>query len=98
MTRSDPNYKWPHAHDVAPFTVDGLYSDILYHAWRCATLDLHQFEGEETIPRRSNLSADEFIREYGIPNKPVVITDIVPNWAACSFIVAMRYNLEYAGK
>lgn len=28
------------------------------------------------------MSFEDFIREYGIPNKPVIITDLVPKWPA----------------
>ncbi|MBW4592771.1 MAG: cupin-like domain-containing protein [Brasilonema angustatum HA4187-MV1] len=32
--------------------------------------------------RVSNLSKEEFIQKYGIPNKPVIILDIMDNWKA----------------
>lgn len=35
----------------------------------------------ENVDRRSNLSLEEFITQYGTPNIPVIITDIVPKYA-----------------
>ncbi|MBN3942867.1 cupin-like domain-containing protein [Nostoc sp. NMS9] len=35
-----------------------------------------------SIERRSNLSSDEFIKEYASIGKPVIITDVVKNWKA----------------
>ncbi|MBN4003653.1 hypothetical protein [Nostoc sp. LPT] len=34
------------------------------------------------IERRSNLSYEEFVKEYASIGKPVIITDIVKNWKA----------------
>lgn len=34
------------------------------------------------IDRRSGLTVEEFITEYFIPNKPVVLTDVVTEWPA----------------
>lgn len=36
----------------------------------------------DNIKRRSNLSVEEFIRDFETPGVPVVITDVVPKWAA----------------
>ena len=35
-----------------------------------------------SIERRSNLSFDEFVKEYASIGKPVIITDVVKNWKA----------------
>jgi hypothetical protein len=59
-----------------------FYSDILFHSWQCATIDLSKFTGTDNVPRRSNLSFEDFVKEYGLPNKPVIITDLVPKWPA----------------
>jgi hypothetical protein len=68
--------------DYAPIKVE-LYSDILYTGWRCSTIDIKELVGtRDTIDRRSELSLEAFIRDYAIPNKPVIITDIVQNWPA----------------
>lgn len=34
----------------------------------------------KSIDRRSNLSHEEFMEEYGMPRRPVVILDIAKNW------------------
>ena len=34
----------------------------------------------DNIDRRSNLSVEDFIREYEEPNIPVVITDVACKW------------------
>jgi hypothetical protein len=36
------------------------------------------------VERRSNLSHEEFRREYLVPNKPVVVTDAIRQWKALS--------------
>lgn len=36
----------------------------------------------DVIERRSNLSYDEFIKEYASVGKPVIITDVMQDWKA----------------
>ena len=36
----------------------------------------------QNIPRRKNLSKEEFLREYFKPKKPVIIEDLTENWPA----------------
>ncbi|SDS25954.1 cupin-like domain-containing protein [Gramella sp. MAR_2010_147] len=36
----------------------------------------------QNIPRRKNLSKEDFLREYFIPKKPVIIEDITETWPA----------------
>ncbi|KAI0234134.1 hypothetical protein L0F63_000412 [Massospora cicadina] len=49
-------------------------------------VDWHRFLfGKENIERRSNLSLEDFINEYEIPNKPVIITDAINGWEAYRF-------------
>ncbi|KAI9355909.1 Clavaminate synthase-like protein [Zopfochytrium polystomum] len=57
-----------------PIAVEGFYSDFLFFFVAVAEV--------ETIDRRENLSLAEFVEEYAKTNKPVIITDIVPNWPA----------------
>jgi hypothetical protein len=40
--------------------------------------DMSPWTSFENVDRRSNLSLEEFITQYGEPNIPVIITDIVP--------------------
>jgi len=42
------------------------------------------------VDRRNNLSLEEFIEQYEIPNKPVVITDVINKWPSASL-----WNREY---
>jgi hypothetical protein len=62
---------------------DGIYSDILYISNKLTTIPIHDLCGvKDNIDRRSDLSLNDFINEYAIPNKPVIITDIVDQWPA----------------
>ncbi|CAJ0767392.1 1369_t:CDS:2, partial [Entrophospora sp. SA101] len=75
------------------FTIErfGGGNDVLFQPFLCSSIELdQQYLGNETIDRRSNLTMDEFINEYAIPNKPVIITDIVTNWPAFK-----KWSLEY---
>lgn len=44
----------------------------------------------QNIPRRKNLSKEEFLKEYFIPKKPVIIEDLTRNWPAYD-----KWNFEY---
>lgn len=44
----------------------------------------------QNIPRRRNLSKEEFLREYFEPKKPVVIEDLTENWPAYH-----KWNFKY---
>lgn len=67
-----------------PIVVEGFYSDLLYDEWQSSMVDLKIWAEQcpDNIDRRSGLSLEEFDREYGIPNKPVILTDVVPKWPA----------------
>ncbi|GIL98133.1 hypothetical protein Vretimale_3593, partial [Volvox reticuliferus] len=63
--------------------VHGFYSDLLYQPWFCATLKLpHDWLAVDNIDRRSGLTAEQFRREYEIPNRPVILTDVMSSWPA----------------
>lgn len=77
---SDPLHK--------PIAVDGIFSSILYRAWSCHSCDLatacpgfFQFNDIDRV-EASELTIDEFITRYEIPNKPVVVTKAVNDWPA----------------
>lgn len=58
-------------------TVDGVYSDVLYQSFLCATTPLREeWLSVDNIDRRSGLTLTDFKAEYEFPNKPVVITDV----------------------
>lgn len=64
-----------------------MFSDVLYQPHLCAWADLRPewLEGE-TIDRVSakSLSLQDFLDRYERPNRPVIITDLVPNWRRVS--------------
>mmetsp|Transcript_30325 Transcript_30325/g.76224 ORF Transcript_30325/g.76224 Transcript_30325/m.76224 type:complete len:512 (-) Transcript_30325:6-1541(-) len=68
---------------VSPISVQGFYSDLLFHAWICcsSTLD-HRWLELDNVDRRSALTHEQFVREYELPNRPVLIKDVVPSWPA----------------
>ncbi|KAJ3189002.1 hypothetical protein HK101_009047 [Irineochytrium annulatum] len=54
--------------------VEGFYSDFLYSSWRCASVPLRKLcraDARNSVERR-----------YSTPNKPVILTDVVPSWPA----------------
>ena len=57
--------------------LEGFFSDSLFNRWYTATVDISRWGEVDNVDRRSNLSLEEFIQEYEIPNKPVIITDII---------------------
>ncbi|KFG63410.1 histone lysine demethylase JMJD6b [Toxoplasma gondii RUB] len=72
----------------------GVCSDTFYQRWLCATVDISSlfFRHYDNLERvsASALSVDAFVELYEKPNKPVVITDLVPKWAAFG-----KWNGEY---
>jgi len=44
----------------------------------------------ENIPRRKNLSKEDFLREYFVPKKPVIIEDLTEDWGAKT-----KWNFDY---
>mmetsp|Transcript_9052 Transcript_9052/g.12445 ORF Transcript_9052/g.12445 Transcript_9052/m.12445 type:complete len:457 (-) Transcript_9052:23-1393(-) len=62
--------------------IKNFYSDALFNRWYCSNVNLEGWVLEDNIDRRANLSVEEFNLHYGIPNKPVIVTDIVPKWPA----------------
>lgn len=82
--RSQPNYIPPNYLPHQPLQVTSFFSDLLYDEWQCSMVDLRIWADlcPDHIDRRSGLSVQEFEEEYGMPNKPVILTDQVPNWPA----------------
>jgi Cupin-like domain len=48
-----------------------------------------------SVERRSNLSYEEFIREYAFAGKPVIITDLMKNWEASTKWTLDFFKSEY---
>lgn len=64
-----------------PFQVRGLYSDLLNKSWLCATASFNRaWLGVDTVPRERNLSLEDFVRRYELPNRPVVLTGLMDDW------------------
>ncbi|KAJ3319403.1 hypothetical protein HDV06_006356 [Boothiomyces sp. JEL0866] len=76
----------------SPIKINGFYSDLLYTAWRCVSVPLKDLCGieKDNIDRRSNMTLEAFIEEYMIPNRPVILTDVVQNWPAYK-----KWDFEY---
>ncbi|KAG5179851.1 hypothetical protein JKP88DRAFT_325953, partial [Tribonema minus] len=66
-----------------PLRVRGLFSDALYQPHLCARARVRpRWLSTETVERRHGLSADAFRRDFEAPNRPVILTDVVPRWRA----------------
>ncbi len=48
-----------------------------------------------SVDRRSNLSYDEFVREYASVGKPVILTNVVKNWEASTKWTMDFFRSEY---
>lgn len=75
-----------HCHDVqpphAPLTRGTVFSDYLYQPWFCASVDIKpRWVQGQNIPRAAGLTTAEFVSEYELPGRPVILTDIVRQWA-----------------
>eukprot|EP00041_Stephanoeca_diplocostata_P036646 m.1346670 g.1346670 ORF g.1346670 m.1346670 type:complete len:637 (-) comp24907_c0_seq3:2685-4595(-) len=59
-----------------------FYSDLLHKRWMLGTtaLDNPAWCAFDNVDRRSGLSRSEFIRDYERASRPVIVTDVVPQW------------------
>lgn len=70
-----------------PIQCPGLFSDHLFATFYYSSIVLNEApwvkNAPETIPRVSNPTLETFATDYLIPNKPVILTDVMNgNWAA----------------
>lgn len=74
-----------------PIKVNGMFSDLLHRLWACHTFDLSSLcpgifkhSDKISIPRidYNSTSVDDFIQNYELLNRPVVITNACNNWMA----------------
>ncbi|OLL27110.1 F-box protein [Neolecta irregularis DAH-3] len=79
--------------EVAHIHIDNFYSDILYRPYMNAFIDLSGLPRDDTIPRLSNLSQDEFSTKWS--NQPFILTEVVPKWSASHWDI--DYLLEKHG-
>jgi histone arginine demethylase JMJD6 len=50
------------------------------------------------IDRRANLTSNEFLNEYIIPNKPVILTDAAREWKVHSLFTPEYFKTNFPGK
>jgi hypothetical protein len=85
-----------------PRKFGGVYSDVLFQPWLCASLGIcPEWLERSNIPRRSNLSVEDFIAEFECPNRPVIITDVVTQWPAMrkwtrEYLEAAHGDMQFA--
>eukprot|EP00803_Ostreobium_quekettii_P005108 evm.model.scf_611.4 EVM.evm.TU.scf_611.4 scf_611:63945-73681(+) len=92
-----------------PLKVQGFYSDLLYQPWFCSQVEMDpEWLRTENVERCSGLCVNKFRKVYEIPNRPVILTDVVTLWPAfqkwdnkylCSAfgdapVVAGGYNMQ----
>ncbi|KAI3433776.1 hypothetical protein D9Q98_003581 [Chlorella vulgaris] len=66
-----------------PLRVAGVQSDLLYTPWLCASMAIDAAWLEvDNIERRAGLSLADFREQFELPNKPVILTDVVTKWPA----------------
>lgn len=80
--------------------VDGLCSGFLFKQWLCSSIrferDVPNFFKFNDIPRieASELSVEDFVVNYEIANKPLIVKNAVNDWPA----LKKWQNLEYLSK
>jgi hypothetical protein len=76
----------------------GVYSDVLFHKWRCATAVMQGAWLERDNAVRvdgTRVSVDEFRERYERPGVPVVVTGLVPGWRASDTWSEDHFRDEY---
>ena len=58
-----------------------IFSDVLYNIHLADKVDPNVW-AFDNIERRSGMSLEQFREEFEKPNKPVIITDVIPSWPA----------------
>mmetsp|Transcript_33836 Transcript_33836/g.88848 ORF Transcript_33836/g.88848 Transcript_33836/m.88848 type:complete len:486 (+) Transcript_33836:103-1560(+) len=75
----------------SPLAIRDFFSDTIFSGWLCSSLAVPpEWTEVETVDREAGLSLADFRARYEVPNRPVVITDVVPTWPAFK-----RWDLEY---
>ena len=72
-------------HDIEhrPLRIENFYSDLIFRPYLCATMDMREsWLRVDNVIRRSNLSRDDFIKDFETPNVPVVLTGAAKDWPA----------------
>jgi hypothetical protein len=65
--------------------ITGLYSDVLFHKWRCQSAEVREawlrFDNAPRIDA-ARVTCEQFRTEYEAPGVPVVITGLATEWPA----------------
>ena len=76
-----------------PMKVLSIYSDTFYRSWLCRSFHLNpSWLMTESVEREqaSSLTAERFVQEYEITNKPVIVSGATESWPALS-----KWNRKY---
>ncbi|KAI3642314.1 hypothetical protein MP228_011869 [Amoeboaphelidium protococcarum] len=101
QTSSDSDNQQPSLDNIAPVQVSYFYSDFLFQAYVSLAAEIdREWVKVDNIDRRSDLSVEDFMREYEIPNKPIVIADCVQKWPCFSkwtreYLISNYGNVEF---
>ena len=71
-------------HLTLPPRIRGFYSDLLFQSHLCSSLDLSHFSNPCNIDRVhiDHLTPTRFLQHYAVPNRPFILTGLIPRWAA----------------
>jgi hypothetical protein len=71
-----------------------IYSDALFQSFLCGSMRVKKaWLRHDNVDRRSGLTVQQFIDEYEVPNRPVVITDVATAWPAVG-----KWSADYLSK
>mmetsp|Transcript_5293 Transcript_5293/g.15813 ORF Transcript_5293/g.15813 Transcript_5293/m.15813 type:complete len:479 (+) Transcript_5293:275-1711(+) len=65
----------------SPVSADGVYSDVLFHSWRCASAGIdHEWLEGDNVERHpiDTMTAEAFEQSYDKPNVPLILTGWKP--------------------
>ena len=67
---------------------NGIYSDYMHRPWYCSQFDIskncpgfYEFDDIERV-KAEDMSVEQFVHNFEIPNRPVVIQNAVKGWSA----------------
>ncbi len=67
---------------------NGIYSDYMHRPWYCSQFDIskhcpgyYEFDDIERV-KADEMSVEQFVQKFEIPNRPVVIQNAVQGWSA----------------
>lgn len=62
----------------AHLCISNFYSDLLYQPWHCAHVPLKaSWLAGDDVPRLAHLTPANFRQQFEVPNRPVILTDVV---------------------